>query len=451
MLGTSTLTEEVTQEAERKEGGNGKAVSYANLLNVIKNKRRIKLAHILQGQPLSLDEIQQRLKGEGYYHSRDTIRKHYAGPMVVARLLAEENGRYRLTDVGRDIIAILGDTDLGSLFPSSSGCYEETCLLALEVPRNYDELSRYLPKADLQRTIRRLQEKGLVTKDRPDRHVTYRRATKETDVPLSKTEGKVLQSIAEDGTGVNEIAKAVGISLRRTFKYLKRLREKGLVSSTQNVTLLSLTEEGKELAEKLSRIMSAMPMELDQQSPPSEMEVEQEEAREERPHDQSSAHASQTQSVLIASSRAKIRPTERGGRFTTKRDIRERQLYDLVLDAGDVGVVQSDLSTILSLPNREISRICSRLESWGLIRKDEVINEGRRTFRIESTRKPPSLNSILGSPCITCPNTRMCEESNELEPLPYKMMSPQECQQLERWLIGNEIGEKIDRSTNPSS
>jgi len=122
-----------------------------------------------------------------------------------------------------------------------------------------------------------------------------------------------------------------------------------------------------------------------------------------------------------------------------------------VLDAGDTGVVQSDLSSILSLPNREISRICSRLESWGLIKKDEVIHEGRRTFRIESTRKPPSLNSILGSPCITCPNTRMCEESNELEPLPYKLMSPQECQQLERWLTDNEIGEKIDRSTNPSS
>lgn len=413
----------------------------ATLLNVIKNKRRMKLARILLGQPLDLDEIQQRMKGEGYYHSRDTIRRHYAGPMVLAGLLAEENGTYRLTDEGRAILSILGETDLGSIFPSSSGCYEETCLLALEVPRNYVELSRYLPKADLQRTIRRLQGKGLVAKERPGRHVTYRRTTERADVPLSKTEYRVLQSIPKDGLGVNEIAKAVGISLRRTFKYLRRLREKGLVSNTPNFTLLSLTKEGKELAEKLRHILSTMLMELARQRQPIQNgEVE----GEGKSHERSSAQASRTQSALIAP--RKIRPAERGGRFTTKRDIRERQLYDLVLDAGDAGVIQSDLGSILSLPNREISRICRRLESWGLIRKDEYIHEGRRTFRIESTRKPPSLDSILGSPCITCPNARVCEESNELEQLPYKLMSPQECQQLERWLTDFDIEEKTDRS-----
>lgn len=131
------------------------------LLNVVKNKRRTKLAQILIERPLSLDEIQQRLKGEGYYHSRDTIRKDHAGPMVAAKLLVEENGRYGLTDEGRSIMAILGDTDLGAIFPASSGCYEEKCLLALEVPRNYDDLSRYLQRVGLQRTIRRLRGKGL--------------------------------------------------------------------------------------------------------------------------------------------------------------------------------------------------------------------------------------------------------------------------------------------------
>jgi len=419
------------------------------LLNVIKNERRIRLARILEGKSLGLDEIQKRLKVEGYYHSRDTIRRHYAGPMVSVKLLDEENGRYSLTDKGRDILATLGDTDLGSIFPSSSGCYEEMCLLALEVPRSYDELSIHMPKADLQRTIRRLQAKGLVTKARPSKHVTYRRVTERADAPLSKTEDKVLQSIPKEGMGVNEIAKAVGISLRRTFKYLRRLREKGLVSNTPNFTSLSLTEEGKGLAEKLRRILSITSMELEQRERPTLNKMEGEGARgnEEKSHERPSAQANQTQSVLIAPSRAKIRPFKRGGRFTTKRDIRERQIYDLVLDAGDSGVIQSDLSTMLSLPNREISRICSRLESWGLIRKGECIHEGRRTFRIESTRKPPSLNSILGSPCITCPNARVCEESNEQEPLPYKLMSPQECQQLERWLMENE--ENIDRSVNP--
>jgi len=238
------------------------------LLNVVKNKRRTKLAQILIERPLSLDEIQQRLKGEGYYHSRDTIRKYYAGPMVAAKLLVEENGRYGLTNEGRSLMALLGDMDLGGIFPSSSGCYEEKCLLALEVPRNYDDLSEYLPKADLQRTIRRLQGKGLVVKARPSRHVTYRRMAEGADAPLSKTERKLLETIPKDGIGVDDIADAVGISLRRTYKYLKRLREKGLVSNTPNVTLLSLTEGGKKLAGKLQQILSFMQLTYLQQKEP---------------------------------------------------------------------------------------------------------------------------------------------------------------------------------------
>lgn len=146
----ATITKEITNEPEKKEGGKAVSDAMSDLLNVLKNKRRIKLAQILLEQPLSLDEIQQRLKREGYYHSRDTIRKHYAGPMVATKLFVEENGKYKLTDEGRRIIAILGDLDLGSIFPASSGCYEETCLLSLEVPRNYNELAQYLPKADLQ-------------------------------------------------------------------------------------------------------------------------------------------------------------------------------------------------------------------------------------------------------------------------------------------------------------
>jgi predicted transcriptional regulator len=434
-------TTAIAEELHKREGGKAVGNAISGLLNVIKNKRRVKLAQILLERPLSIDEIQQRLKMEGYYHSRDTIRKHYAGPLVAMKLIVEEDGKYRLTDEGRGIIAILGDIDLGSIFPASSGCYEENCLLALEVPKSYNDLAHYLPKADLQRTIRRLQGKGLVAKAHPSRHVTYRRTRGGSNATLSKTENKVLESIPEEGMGVTDIAMSVGISLRRTFKYLKRLREKGLVSNVPNVTLLSLTEEGKRLAEKLRQILSIMPK-TDIPQPIVEEYQKGGQKGEEGPEARAPVHSGRTQSALIAPNRAN--GAERAGRFTTKRDLRERQLYGLVLDAGDAGIVQSDLSTMLSLPNREISRICSRLESWGLIRKDEVVHEGRRTFRIESTRKPPSLNSILGSPCITCPNMKMCEENNELEPMPYKASSPQECQQLERWIRDYEISSPID-------
>lgn len=61
-----------------------------------------------------------------------------------------------------------------------------------------------------------------MTKARPSIHMTYRRTAGGTGAPLSKTERKVLESIPEDGMGVADIANAVGISVRRTFKVLEK-------------------------------------------------------------------------------------------------------------------------------------------------------------------------------------------------------------------------------------
>ena len=84
-------------------------------------------------------------------------------------------------------------------------------------------------------------------------------------------------------------------------------------------------------------------------------------------------------------------------RFATKRDILEKRSLDLIFKAGDDGILQTDLWKKLSMSSREGSRICVRLESWGLIRRDKILCEGRWTYRIMSTRKPPSMGSILGS------------------------------------------------------
>ncbi len=399
------------------------------LLNAIKNRRRIKLARILLDGPQDIRELQRSLKKEGYYHSIGTIKKNYAGPLERAGIIANENGKYRLTDLGMELTKELGEVDLEGMFPHGSRCYEESCLLSLKEPRNYDEMLRLMPKADLQRTIRRLRTKGLVTKLKPNRHVTYRITINETEAPLSETEERVLRSISKEGSGVAEISRKAGISMRRTFKYLKRLREKGLVSSNEDFVLLSLTDEGRKVAEKLQKIMSIMRIKYPIRQPPDVEDLQK---------TFSSEDVQKSVSILPNDRASQIRR----GRFATKRDLREKQLYELILDSGEEGIMQARIGTLLQLPSREISRIISRLETWKLIRKEKTLFCGRNTFRIVSTRKPPSLKSILGAPCINCPDANRCEGGNEIGF--YGGVFPQECLSLEKWIMSPEKNSQIE-------
>ncbi|MEM2885919.1 MAG: winged helix-turn-helix domain-containing protein, partial [Thermoproteota archaeon] len=388
-----------------------------------KNKRRVRLARILIDGPKNLGELQQRLKMEGYYHSKETIAKHYALPMEEAGILVWEGGSCRLTEAGRAVVDSLGEADLGALFPKGSKCYEEACLIALEKNRSYKELLDMIPRADLQRTVRRLAAKGPVAKLKPDRHATYRLAASGEGARLSVTEEKVLGSISSEGSGVNEISRKAGISVRRTFKYLKRLRERGLVSCSQGLVILSLTEEGKKIAAKILQVLDAARIEPRLDRTRGEAPLEPFGSAGERKTD-------------LAVPKVDFSPKAGRGRFKTKRDVNEKQFYELVLASGEGGVAQASVGKLLRLPSREVSRIASRLESWKLIRREKIVYGGRNTFRIVSTRKPPSMCSILGAPCITCPNANRCEGADE--GASRWEVSPEECPLLERWIMGAE-------------
>jgi hypothetical protein len=123
-------------------------------------------------------------------------------------------------------------------------------------------------------------------------------------------------------------------------------------------------------------------------------------------------------------------------RFATKRDILEKKSLDLIFKVGDDGTLQTDLWKKLNMSSREGSRICVRLESWGLIRRDKILCEGRWTYRIKSTRKPPPLGSILGAPCITCSQAgNMCASGIGT--------SPELCDILEKWILTSHAGGEV--------
>jgi phosphoserine aminotransferase len=109
-----------------------------------------------------------------------------------------------------------------------------------------------------------------------------------------------------------------------------------------------------------------------------------------------------------------------------KRNDFEHKALRYIANTGDEGVLQSDLWRRLDASSREGSRIAIKLENKGLIRRERELFEGRWTYRLYPKRKPASINSIKGCPCLTCPESIRCGA--------YGAISPNDCEKLTEWL-----------------
>jgi len=231
----------------------GRGDHLSALLNTIKNVRRLKILDIVSTLPCDIKELQKRLKNNGYYHSCRTI-SEYLEPLLKIGLVKEEGDRYMPTFYGRKINAMLKEFNLESALPKHSSCYEESVLKELLHGTNTcEELAKSVPS--LPRVIRRLQEEGLITKKKSTDHVFYFQTKRNFDGKLSPTERRVLNAILESGISARELSKGVGISLRRAYKYLRRLGEKRLVFTRNMPRTCELTVLGKGVAVFLDDLM----------------------------------------------------------------------------------------------------------------------------------------------------------------------------------------------------
>lgn len=231
----------------------GQGNHLSKLFNVIKNVRRLRILDIVSALPCDVKELQKRLKNNGYYHSCPTI-SEYVEPLIKTGLVKKEGNRYVSTLYGRKINAMLKNSNLESALPKHSSCYEESILRELlHGTRTYEELAKFAPS--LPRVIRRLQEEGLIAKKQFFDYVFYFKTKRNFDGKLSPTEKRVLDTIPEEGVSARKISKSVGITLRRTCKYLRRLREKQLVSTKNMPQTYELTKLGKEVASFLDELV----------------------------------------------------------------------------------------------------------------------------------------------------------------------------------------------------
>ncbi len=219
------------------------------LLNAAKNDRRQQIIEALYKRPLDTKGLQECLKNKGYYHSQHTIASEYVEPLVNAGLVKRECGKYRLTLYGQRFRKVLKSFSFENPLPPHSRCHEEKVLEKLKGgPKTVADLAGVLSQRSLSRSLKRLAENDLVTKSKTSAHVFYHRTKKVPKKPFSPTEKKIYESIPKVGISAHELSKKVGINLRRTYKYLRRLRRRRLAFTRKKLRTYELTPSGMKLA-----------------------------------------------------------------------------------------------------------------------------------------------------------------------------------------------------------
>ncbi len=219
------------------------------LFNAVKNKRRLKIMDALSKRTYGIGELQEYLKKKGYYHSQRTIANEYLKPLLRVGLVKKDGNRYRSTLYGLKFHDILSKFNDEKLLPTHSQCYEESILMHLtDGPKSYDKLVELVTQKSLSRTLKRLREVGLITKSQSSNYVFYFKTKKEPNLTFSPTDKRVYEAIPEAGISARALSKEASISLRRTYKYLRRLTKKRLVFVRKRPRTYELTSSGREIA-----------------------------------------------------------------------------------------------------------------------------------------------------------------------------------------------------------
>jgi hypothetical protein len=104
----------------------------------------------------------------------------------------------------------------------------------------------------------------------------------------------------------------------------------------------------------------------------------------------------------------------------------DRSAFQLITEAGEDGILQSDMWKKLDVTSREGSRLALKFEEKGVVERRKVLHEGRWTYKLFSKTKMVAIDSISDCPCITCEGLEKC--------FPGGQVTPIHCQLLTLWM-----------------
>jgi len=217
------------------------------LLNTLKNKRRLEILEIISNGGHSMTQVQHELQNRGLNHSQQTISQEYIQPLIETGLVSERHDWYTATLFGQRISELALDfRDVGELLSPHSECNEEIALSILaKGPETHEELEKTIPKKNLTRVLSRLEKAELTNTLANREYMFFFRTKRDPNLSeLSPTEKRVYDSIRKEGISAQKLAVEARICIRKTYKYLRRLKGKKLVFTRKKPPLYTITAKG---------------------------------------------------------------------------------------------------------------------------------------------------------------------------------------------------------------
>ncbi len=228
-----------------------------DLLNVLKNETRVAILQTIVKGRYSVMKLQQELKKEGYLHSRDTLIEEYLRPLLNVGVAGEAHDQFYATTFGGRLSELIGNLpEFTDVLPSHSECYEEDILTELlSGPKTFEDIKGFVPTKIVSRVLKRLKTTSLIeTPEERDYIFFFRSKRDQTKEILTSTETKVYSNIPDNGVSAKKLSQKTGISLRRTYKYLRGLKGKKLIFARKTPKTYELTEKGERLAWLLNEV-----------------------------------------------------------------------------------------------------------------------------------------------------------------------------------------------------
>lgn len=197
---------------------------WPQLLNALKNKRRLAILNLLRRHTHSIENLQKRLKDFGYNHSQETIYQ-YLESLSKTGLIITNNDQTHLTLYGRKIIDIISKHNFKGQLPTNSCGNEERIITSIyEGAKTRQDFKQLVNSTSLPRTLNRLLKLHLIQNNSPSDRIFYFRTKRPTYLEnLSPTQKRICKKIPKAGISTRDLSKSVGINLRRTYKYLRNL------------------------------------------------------------------------------------------------------------------------------------------------------------------------------------------------------------------------------------
>jgi len=230
-----------------------------DLLNVLKNNTRLRILNAIVKGRYSVSKLQEELKRAGHSYSQETINEEYLRPLTEAGLAAEAQEQYYATTFGGRLNELIGNfPEFLKALPAHSECYEEALLNALlSGPKIFEDIAAFISPKVASRILKRLKTMNLIETPKERDYVFFFRSKRDPNKEiLSSTERRVYDNISEEGISAKRLAEKTGISRRRTYKYLRRLKGKKMVFARRTPKAYGLTDKGERLASLLHELQS---------------------------------------------------------------------------------------------------------------------------------------------------------------------------------------------------